>query len=97
MKIALCGCMTQEESVIDKICTSYRFTDLIFGTHNIYRFAEYLYYMYEGNERRLDEDNDCYYKGNTLISRWDYTEKICENLPIERKYIRLFILWVSIN
>lgn len=86
MKIALCGCMTQEESVIDKICTSYRFTDLIFGTHNIYRFAEYLYYMYEGKERRLDEDNDCYYKGNTLISRWDYTEKICENLPIERKY-----------
>ena len=32
MKIALCGCMMQEPSVIEKIKTSYRFVDLIFGT-----------------------------------------------------------------
>ena len=39
MKIALCGCMMQEEAVIEKIKKSYRFVDLIFGTHNIFRFA----------------------------------------------------------
>ena len=39
MKIALCGCMMQEPSVIEKIKTSYRFVDLIFGTHNIFKFA----------------------------------------------------------
>ena len=38
MKIALCGCMMQEPSVIEKIKTSYRFVDLIFGTHNIFKF-----------------------------------------------------------
>ena len=34
MKIALCGCMMQEDTVIEKLKKSYRFVDLIFGTHN---------------------------------------------------------------
>ena len=41
MKIALCGCMMQEPSVIEKIKTSYRFVDLIFGTHNIFNLQSY--------------------------------------------------------
>lgn len=82
MKIALCGCMTQEESVIDKLCTSYRFVDLIFGTHNVYKFAELLYKMYEGN----DDSEDIIKRGNTLVSHWEMTTKICEDLPVERKY-----------
>ena len=40
LQIALCGCMMQEETVVEKIKKSYSFVDLIFGTHNIYRFAE---------------------------------------------------------
>ena len=36
MMIALCGCMMQEEKVVAKIKQSYRFVDLIFGTHNIF-------------------------------------------------------------
>ena len=40
MKIALCGCMTQEASVVEKLKKSYSFVDLIFGTHNIFAFAE---------------------------------------------------------
>ena len=40
MKIALCGCMMQEPEVVEKLKKSYRFVDLIFGTHNIYKFAE---------------------------------------------------------
>ncbi len=46
-KIALCGCMMQEPSVIEKIRKSYGFVDLIFGTHNIYKFAELLVKMFE--------------------------------------------------
>ena len=38
--IALCGCMMQEPEVVEKLQKSYRFVDLIFGTHNIYKFAE---------------------------------------------------------
>ncbi len=40
MIIALCGCMMQEEDVVEKIKKSYRFVDVIFGTHNIYKLAE---------------------------------------------------------
>ena len=42
MMIALCGCMMQEPEVVEKLKKSYRFIDLIFGTHNIYKFAELL-------------------------------------------------------
>lgn len=47
MKIALCGCMMQEPEVVEKLRTSYRFVDLIFGTHNIYKFAELITAVYE--------------------------------------------------
>ena len=47
MKVALCGCMMQEPGTIEKIQKSYRFVDLIFGTHNIYKFAELLNAAFE--------------------------------------------------
>ncbi|MBQ3517266.1 MAG: tRNA (N6-isopentenyl adenosine(37)-C2)-methylthiotransferase MiaB, partial [Lachnospiraceae bacterium] len=72
MKIALCGCMMQEASVIEKIKKSYRHVNLIFGTHNIFKFAELLY-------RMLTSDK-------MVIDIWDSTDKIVETLPIERKY-----------
>ena len=40
MMIALCGCMMQEKEVVEKIKKTYRFVDLIFGTHNIFKLAE---------------------------------------------------------
>ncbi|MCR4815116.1 MAG: tRNA (N6-isopentenyl adenosine(37)-C2)-methylthiotransferase MiaB [Lachnospiraceae bacterium] len=72
MKIALCGCMTQEESVIDKIQNSYPFVDLIFGTHNLYKFPEYYVYMMQ--------------KKGMFIDVWESTTKIVEDLPVIRKY-----------
>ncbi|MGN0355191.1 MAG: tRNA (N6-isopentenyl adenosine(37)-C2)-methylthiotransferase MiaB [Muricoprocola sp.] len=72
MLIALCGCMMQEPEVVEKIKTSYRFVDLIFGTHNIYKFAELL-------ATRLCSDR-------MIIDIWKDTDKIVEDLPIERKY-----------
>lgn len=72
MTIALCGCMMQEASVIEKIKKSYRFVDLIFGTHNIFRLAELLFL--------------CYTEGRMVIDIWDGTDKIVEDLPAKRKY-----------
>lgn len=72
MRIALCGCMMQEPSVIEKIRTSYPFVDLIFGTHNIYKFAELMYASLETE--------------GMLIDIWEDTDRIVENLPTERKY-----------
>lgn len=71
-RIALCGCMMQEPSVIEKIKKSYRFVDLIFGTHNIFDFPRLLCEMFEQEKM--------------VIDIWEGTDKIVEDLPIERKY-----------
>jgi len=71
-KVALCGCMMQEPTVIEKIQKSYPFVDLIFGTHNIYKFAELIVAMY--NADRM------------IIDIWKDTDKIVEDLPAQRKY-----------
>lgn len=72
MKIALCGCMMQEPTVIEKIKNSYGFVDLIFGTHNIFKFAELLVALFE--------------QKGMVIDIWEDTDKIVEDLPVERKY-----------
>ena len=40
--IGICGCMMQQEGMADKILKKYPFVDIIFGTHNSYKFPEYL-------------------------------------------------------
>ena len=72
MTIALCGCMMQEPEVVEKLKKSYRFVDIIFGTHNIFKFAELIV-------RNFEE------KG-MVIDIWKDTQEIVEDLPIERKY-----------
>ncbi len=73
MLIAICGCMTQEQVVIEKLKKSYRFVDLIFGTHNVYKLAELLV------ERVLGKDK-------LVVDVWEKAESIVEELPAERKY-----------
>ena len=38
----ICGCMAQEESVVEEIKTKYRWVDVVFGTHNIHKLPEIL-------------------------------------------------------
>ena len=72
MIIGLCGCMMQEPEVVEKIRTSYKHVNLIFGTHNIFKFAELLYSAYKS-------------KG-MIIDIWKDTDQIVEDLPVDRKY-----------
>ena len=72
MIIGLCGCMMQEEHVVEKIKKSYKFVDLIFGTHNIFKLAELLYQRLSGQK--------------SVIDIWQGTTEIVEDLPSERKY-----------
>ena len=74
MQIGLCGCMMQEPSVIEKIKTSYRFVNFIFGTHNIFKFAEIL-------SQSIENDGN-----GMVIDIWEDTDKIVEDLPADRKY-----------
>ena len=73
MMIGLCGCMMQEPTVIEHLQANYKFADLIFGTHNLYKFAE-LFTTALLNKKGM------------IIDIWKDTDKIVENLPISRKY-----------
>ncbi|XMB66169.1 tRNA (N6-isopentenyl adenosine(37)-C2)-methylthiotransferase MiaB [Mycoplasmatota bacterium zrk1] len=52
--LGVCGCMPQEESVVNKLLKQYPYVDLIFGTHNIHKIPEYLYTAYLDKERVVE-------------------------------------------
>ncbi|HOJ10815.1 MAG TPA: tRNA (N6-isopentenyl adenosine(37)-C2)-methylthiotransferase MiaB [Clostridiales bacterium] len=70
--IAVCGCMMQQEEVVEKIKKKYRNVDLIFGTHNLYKFPELLYSVLKDKHRLYD-------------IWWDTEGQIAEDLPVLRK------------
>lgn len=72
MKIILFGCMMQEAHVVEKIKKTYSFVNLVFGTHNIFKFAELFYEMLLSDMQ--------------LIDIWEGTDQIVEDLPTERYY-----------
>ncbi len=71
-KIALCGCMVQQQHMRDKIRQSFPYVDLVFGTHEIWRFPELL-------EKMLLP-----HKGRIFEARQIDGERY-EGLPVERK------------
>lgn len=72
MLIGLCGCMMQEKLVVQKIQESYKFVDLIFGTHNIFKLAELM--------------KQCVDSKSMIVDIWQDTDQIVEDLPSERKF-----------
>lgn len=69
MRIAICGCMMQQESVQQTIREKYRHVDIVFGPSLIYKLPEMLY--------------DSYIKGLKTFDRTE-TLEIFEDLPIKR-------------
>ena len=51
--IGVCGCMMQQKGMADMIRSSAPHVDLIFGTHNLHHFPEYLYRIYQGEGRQV--------------------------------------------
>lgn len=72
MMVGICGCMMQEPDVVDTIKKNYSFVDVIFGTYNIFKFAEILY-------NRITS-------GQPIIDIWQSTDRIVEDLPSLRKF-----------
>ena len=70
MILAICGCMSQEESVVEKVLKTYNQVDLIFGTHNIHRLPEYLHEALISKER--------------VVEVWSGEGDIVENMPRRR-------------
>ncbi len=69
--IAVCGCMMQQKNVVEVITKKYRHVDLIFGTHNMYRFPELLHKIL--TDRQI------------LVDVWDTEGSVVEGIPIIRK------------
>ncbi|KGX83592.1 tRNA (N6-isopentenyl adenosine(37)-C2)-methylthiotransferase MiaB [Pontibacillus marinus] len=69
--LGVCGCMSQEESVVNRILQKHQFIDLIFGTHNIHRLPQLLKEALFGKEMVVDV--------------WSKEGDIIENLPRQRK------------
>lgn len=69
--IAVMGCMMQQEGMAKHIITKFPFVDIIIGTHNEYRFPEYLKRI-QGGE-------------SSIVEIWDKEENIIEGIPIDRE------------
>ena len=80
MLVAICGCMMQETTAVEKIKGSYPFVDIIFGTHNIFKLAELI-------KTRLDNEAvGGKHSDRMVIDLWKDTDMIVESLPNDRKY-----------
>lgn len=78
--IAVAGCMPQEEAVVERILKTYKHVDIVFGTHNVSQFIEYLNYVMVEKKR--------------LIEVFSKEGDIIENLPQARDH--RFKAWVNI-
>jgi len=70
--VAVCGCMMQQQHIIDTLKAKYPWVDLIFGTHNIHEFPRLLTNVL--NER------------NKVVDVWENGGDIIEGLPAKRMY-----------
>lgn len=69
--IAVCGCMMQQEGMAEGIVKKFPFVDIVFGTHNAYKFPEYL--------NRVKQE------GTSVVEVQDKEDGIVEGLPIDRE------------
>src|SRR5699024_3861507 len=65
--IGVCGCMSQEESVVNKILKSYQIVDMIFSTNNLHRMAEIFEVAYLSKVM--------------IVQVWSKEGNVSENLP----------------
>ena len=54
MIIGICGCMMQEPDEVERIRKSYPFVNLVFGTHNIWKFPQLIQRILNGEKRVFD-------------------------------------------
>jgi tRNA-2-methylthio-N6-dimethylallyladenosine synthase len=70
--VCVCGCMMQQQHVIDTVKQKYPWVDIIFGTHNIHQFPKLL-------ESVLGEKQK-------MVDVWDDGGDIVEGLPVKRQF-----------
>lgn len=69
--IAVCGCMMQQGEVVDYIKQKFKHVDIVFGTHNLHRFPQFVHTV-------LDSKNRVY-------EVWENEDKIYEGVSVKRE------------
>jgi len=78
--VGFCGCMAQEESVVEEIMNKYKWVDFVFGTHNIYDLPNILEHTINKKKQQVE----------VLSQEGD----IIENLPVKRD--SKYKAWINI-
>ena len=68
--IGMCGCMAQEEAIVEILLSTYRHVNLIFGTHNLHRLPILLHQAMTQQER--------------VVEVYSKEGEVIENLPVTR-------------
>ena len=79
--IAICGCMTQQKEVSERIYKTFPFVDIIFGTKNLEKFEEFLDRI--NADREKIENNKKKEKKQRVLEISD-VDLVCEDMPIFR-------------
>lgn len=69
--LGVCGCMAQEEAVVNRIMQKHQHVDLIFGTHNIHRLPHLV--------------KEAFFSKEMVLDVWSKEGDVIENLPRRRK------------
>lgn len=75
--LGVCGCMSQEEGVVNRILQKHGFVDMIFGTHNIHRLP----YLIQ----------EALFSKEMVVEVWSKEGDIIENLPKKREGMRAWV------
>jgi tRNA-2-methylthio-N6-dimethylallyladenosine synthase len=75
--LGVCGCMPQEEAVVNRIMQKHPFVDLIFGTHNIHRLPALL--------------KEAQFSKEMVVEVWSKEGDIIENLPKKREGMKAWV------
>ena len=76
----ICGCMAQEEHIVEEILNKYRWLDIVFGTHNIHELPKIL--------------NESLQKQKLEIDVQSIEGDVIENVPVKRD--SKYKAWVNI-
>ena len=78
--VGICGCMAQEEVVVNKILKEYKWMDIVFGTHNIHNLPNIL--------------NEAIKKQKLEVEVLSCEGDIIENIPVKRD--SKYKAWINI-
>ncbi len=52
--VGICGCMAQEESVVERILRDYKFVNFVLGTHNMHQLPEVIEKSIQENKQQIE-------------------------------------------